>query len=342
MKKHGIDPAPCQEIFARTGQASEAIRHGQYLLVQKYLQLQEEEWNRLITEAEEHKARKEWDEALVLIRKVLAAKPGFERANQLLPQVLVKKAVDHREAGERGAAAVAFEEALLQLPVGDRPKAAVPISELLIQAANEDVEQVVLRSHPHPAAGLVRPVALNETFMGEETESSTAAKVKYIKVKLKEGAEAYVLRSCVRAGAGSGEYAISVGVTPFKDVKRQIDTAKGFAPSLTASADEVFGRLSAREGKTKYEAGNYQAALAHFEEATKFAPTDPRLSLKFKCWLKANTGALVAVLGVVAFALGIAIMQAFARPKKVKFQGDFKHYGQDRSARERDLDLPEE
>ena len=74
----------------------------------------------------------------------------------------------------------------------------------------------------------------------------------------------------------------------------------------------------------------------------KYAPTDPRLSLRFKCLLKANTGPLVAAGLIVAFAIGIGIMQAFSRPKKVAFKGDFRHYGADRSARERDLDVPDE
>ena len=68
-----------------------------------------------------------------------------------------------------------------------------------------------------------------------------------------------------------------------------------------------------------------------------------RSPTNFSLWdSKANTGPIVAAGLVLAFAIGIGLMQAFSRPKKVAFKGDFKHYGADRSARERDLDISDE
>lgn len=335
LKKEGIDPKPCKEVFDRTNQAGEAIRLGQNMLIEEYMRQQEKVWSEMVDKARAHARDKEWDKAVALVRQVLSEKSSHEEALELKPTLLVQKAVDHRENGERGLAAVAFEEALPELTLQAKPKVAEHMAELLILAASEDVEQVSMRTHPHPAAGLVRAAKLNEALPGKESVRG------WMELTIGESQKAYVLKSCVKAGQ-KNRFLISESVTPFKAIQENLERAKSYSVPLEARANEVFGRLSAREAKAKYEAGNYQAALAHFEDAALYAPTDPRLSLKTKCWLKANTGPLVAVAGVVAFAIGIAVMQAFARPKKVAFSGDYKHYGSERSALERDIDIPEE
>ncbi|RMG07551.1 MAG: hypothetical protein D6731_23650 [Planctomycetota bacterium] len=336
LKRQEIDPSPCQDVFEKTGQASDAIRLGQRLLVERYLKLQEEEWEREVARAEGIAATdKKWDEALRIVRAVLAQKRDHERARALLPQLLVSKGMAHRAAGERGPAAMAFEEALPLLAPGERPKAAQPLAELLLQGASEDVEQVTLRALPHEAAKAVRAARLDESFKSREGPHG------WVAVEVAEGKVAYVRRECTRP-KGQGQVAIAEEHTPFKVVVDVLERVKQLSPALEAQANEIFGILSAREGKTKYEQANYQEALAHFEDAAKYAPTDPRLSLRFKCWLKANTTILVAVSLVVVFALGVVLMQMFSRPKKVAFKGEFKHYGADRTARERDLDVPGE
>jgi cytoskeletal protein CcmA (bactofilin family) len=103
------------------------------------------------------------------------------------------------------------------------------------------------------------------------------------------------------------------------------------------SSARVYGQLSAREGAAMYEAGDYGAALAHFDVAATFAPQDRRLELRKWAVLRSNTGSIVAVFGVMFFALGIGALHIFSRPKKVHFGGTFKHYGADRADQERGL-----
>ncbi len=55
--------------------------------------------------------------------------------------------------------------------------------------------------------------------------------------------------------------------------------------------------------------------------------------------MQAKSGVLVGVVIVLTIAGGFAAMQVFSRPKRIKFEGEFKHYGADRSNRERDLDV---
>ena len=53
------------------------------------------------------------------------------------------------------------------------------------------------------------------------------------------------------------------------------------------------------------------------------------------------TTTLMGIGAVVTFVLGIILMQIFSRPKKVKFAGEYQHYGADRAKRDRDLDVDE-
>jgi tetratricopeptide (TPR) repeat protein len=333
IKREGLDPSELETLQDKSGDAQATIRKGVELLILHYLKKQEEEFDRTVREAAEKANEGDFESALGKIRWVLRRKKDHRGAVELLPQVLVSKGGHHRAKGQRGPAAVAFEEALEHLAPGERAKAAQPLGELLVQAADEDVDHVTLRSAPHPGAGLIRKAKPAESFPGEEAKARG-----WLKVTL-DDKTGYVLKAAMRF-VPPNKYTVDAPAIPYTDVQEMLERARTLAPSLEAKVNEVSGRLAAREGEAKYNQGAYQEALAHFEVASKYAPTDPRLDLKMQCWIKANTGPLVAVAGVIAFAVGVALLQAFSRPKKVAFKGEFKHYGAERTSRERDLEAP--
>jgi hypothetical protein len=84
---------------------------------------------------------------------------------------------------------------------------------------------------------------------------------------------------------------------------------------------------------------DYKGALPLFERAKELAPTDPRLDLERGAWLRARQQLLGAAAAILALVVGFVVMQIFARPRRIKFEGEFKHYGADRARRERDLDV---
>lgn len=279
----------------------------------------------------QHEGR-EYEQALATVRAVLDEESSHAGAKELLPLVLVDLGSARARGGARGEAALCYEEALPLLQGGQKARAALPLAQLIVQGCEEEIEAVAVRAGPHTGAIRLRPAEPNER-LADAVESARG----WLEFTDKSGTTAFVRKVCaVQKGQN---WLVKEGPTSFAVLQEELERARGLSPDVQARADEVFGRLSAREGERYYEAGSYSEALHHFGEAAKYAPSDPRLKLRWRSWVQAKSGVLVGVVIALAVAGGFAAMQVFSRPKRIKFEGEFKHYGADRSNRERDLDV---
>lgn len=286
-----------------------------------------------VTVAVDLEGQEKWAEALEVLREVLRQDKGHEGALEHLPVVLVNLA-RVRRAEARGEAALLLEEAAQVLPPARKMLAHAPLAELYLEAAREDAQGISIRARPHPGGARLRMANPGEGFPGKVVDTE------WVELEMGEK-KGYVRLSAVRE-TGPGQWSVMEGESPLAMIEPQLNRVRSLSTALEAQANQVQGELLARDALAHYEAGDFHGALPLFEQARALAPTDPRLSHERSAWMKAHLAYLLAVGAVVLVGLGVGVMQLFSRPRKIKFSGEFRHYGANRSARERDLDLGEE
>lgn len=275
-----------------------------------------------------------WAEALQALREVLAQDSGHEGALEHIPVVMVSLARERR-AEDRGQAARLLAEASQLLPAAKKTLANAPLAEIYLEAAREDAEGVVARAGPQTGAARLSMIPAGTTYSGK------VADTEWVEVELGADKKGYLRLKAVRE-TEPGRWTVQESDSPREMVVEVLDQVRKLSPALESQANQVEGELLARDAAARYEAGDFHGALPLFERARSLAPTDPRLSLESSAWMKAHLAYLLAVGAVVLVGVGVGVMQLFSRPRKVKFTGEFRHYGANRSARERDLDLGEE
>ncbi|MGE0707574.1 MAG: hypothetical protein AB7N76_10470 [Planctomycetota bacterium] len=338
LPKREIDPGPFRTA-QKEGKAAEDIVAAMVdALVRKAYAQRKQELDDMVAKATSKRAARSYDEALAELREVINREPNHAEAHRLLPEVLIDKAILLREGGKRGAAALCLLEAADELKGPARAKADVPLGEMLVEATEEELDSISVRAAPHAAAESIQKLTQGSVLDGEDPKSSSASS-EWLQVTLPTGGKGYVRKGLVAPMGEEGKWQVTQGETPYTTLKEQLDKAEQLAPAVGPKAKEVLGRLSAREGVRRYDSGDFKNALAFFNTAAQYAPTDPRLELRWKCWIQSNTGPLVGVAAVLVFVVGIVLMQVFSRPTKVKFSGEYKHYGAERNVRERDLEV---
>lgn len=278
--------------------------------------------------------QKELMEAATVLRSVLAQDRGHGPALEALPGVLLQIADGLRVAGDRAAAGAHYEEALTYLPPGEQPRTKAVLAELLLAAISEEIEENAVRAAPNDLAAKVRAAARDERLTGPEVSGG------WVEIALTAETKGYVRTKCV-VPAGPDTWVVKDVGTPFEAVDGLLTRAAELSPTISVRCGELRGRVYARDAKALYEAENYAAALPLFAKASELAPTDERLSLEWSCWIKAYKRHFFGMAVILLLMGGVAAMQMFARPKRVKWQGDYKHYGANRAQRERDLEVDE-
>ncbi len=276
--------------------------------------------------------QKELMQAAEVLRRVLAQDKGHGPALEVLPGVLLQLADGLRKGGDRAAAGAHYEEALTYLPPGEQPRAKAALAELLLEAIAEEVEENAVRAAPGDLAAKVRGAARDERLSGPEVMDG------WVEVALGAEAKGYVRTKCV-VPAGPDQWIVKDVGIPFEAVDGLLTRAAALSPTISVRCGELRGRVYARDAKSLYDAENYAGALPLFAKASELAPTDERLSLEWSCWVKAYKRHFFGMAVILLLLGGVAGMQMFARPKRVKWQGDYKHYGANRAQRERDLDV---
>ncbi len=277
-------------------------------------------------------SEQKWAEAAPLLRKVLLEAPDHAGALELTPSVLVKLA-DQLAATDRAAAGDLYAEAWPLLKGAEQSRAKTALAELQLVALTEELEEVVVREGANPLARRVKAAVRGQVFQGTEVVSG------WVRMPLERDQLGYVRAKVLRQDAGADKWSIADDFTPYDVIEEEATKIGELSPTAAAGLNELRGKLCAREAKAKYEAGDFRGALPFFSKARELAPTDERLSLYGSCWAQAYKTHLATVGGIVLLVLGIAVFQAFAKPKAVKFEGEYKHYGANRTERERDLDV---
>lgn len=335
LRRREIPVGPLQELRQKQGiTPGEVVHQALALLVADSLRRRREALDARVKEAMELQSGQKWGEALTILRDVLRQDSAHDGALEQLPTVLVSLATKQRAEGGRGEAAQHLEEAVELLPPARQLLAKAPLAEIYLEVAREDAESLSIRAHPHPCAARIRPTNVGEGFPGQPVGG-------WVELDLGGGRKGYLPTAVVREST-PGRWDVVATTVPRDDVVKLLGLVRQNSSALQAQADEVEGGLYARDGEARYQEGDFQGAVAFFEQARPLAPTDPRLALANKAWMKANMAYLLAIGAVILVAIGVGVMQLFSRPRKVKFSGEFKHYGANRTARERDLDLGEE
>lgn len=294
---------------------------------------------RLTLDQEVERARglveqKELMQAADVLRGVLAQDRGHGPALELLPSVLLQIADAQRAAKDRAAAGAHYQEALVYLPPGEQPRTKAVLAELMLEAISEEIEENAVRAAPDDLAAKVKTVSRDEQLSGPEVEGG------WVEIALTAETKGYVRTKCV-VPSGQDQWIVRDVGTPFDAVDTLLERATALSPTIAVRCGELRGRVYARDAKTQYDAENYAAALPLFAKASELAPTDERLSLEWSCWVKAYKTNFFGMFAILLLLGGVAAMQMFARPKRVKWQGDYKHYGANRAQRERDLEVDE-
>lgn len=277
-------------------------------------------------------SEQKWSEAAPILRKVLAEAPDHVAAQELTPSVLVKLA-DQLAATDRAGAGTLYKEAVPLLKGAEQSRAKTALAELSLAALGEELEEVIVRDVADPLGRRVKAAVQGQSFTGNEFGGG------WVRMPLERDQAGYVRAKCLRQDGAADKWSIADAFTPYDVIEEEATRIGELSPTAAAGLNELRGKLCAREAKAKYEAGDFRGALPFFSRARELAPTDERLSLYGACWAQAYKTHLATVGGIVLLVLGIAVYQAFAKPKTVKFEGEYKHYGANRSERERDLDV---
>lgn len=273
-------------------------------------------------------------QAAEVLRGALRQDRGHGPALEAIPGVLLQIAEAERKAGDRSAAGTHYEEALQYLPPAEQPRTKAILADLLLEAIAEEVEENAVRAAPGDLAKKVRAAARDETLRGPEVTGG------WIEVALTAETKGYVRTRCV-VPSGDEQWIVRDVGTPLEAIDALLERASALSSTIAVRCDELRGRVYARDAKALYDAEDYGAALPLFAKASELAPTDERLSLQWSCWVKAYKTHFFGLVALLLLLGGVASMQMFARPRRVKWQGDYKHYGANRAQRERDLDVDE-
>ena len=112
--------------------------------------------------------------------------------------------------------------------------------------------------------------------------------------------------------------------------------------SVAAETQAIVGSLLIRDAVHRYEADDYLGALELFQRGQELVPDDPRLEALF--WCKVHAYKVFLIAGGVVLLLIVAFMflRFMQKPKKVKLEGGFQHYGKNRTKRERDVAIEDQ
>lgn len=273
-------------------------------------------------------------EAAAALRAVLAQDKGHGPTLEALPAVLLHLAGEAQTAGERVAAGAYFREALTLLPENEQPRTKTALGELLLQAIGEELEENVVRAAPDDLAKKVRSAARDESINGREVEGG------WVEFDVSAEAKGYIRVKCL-VPLGNDAWTVREAATPFECMDSQLTKLAALAPSLGVRCGELRGRVYARDAARLYEEGQYSAALPLFAKGSELAPTDERLSLELSCKVKAYSMQFLGLAALILLLGGIAAWQTFAKPRRIRWAGEYKHYGSQRAQRERDLEVEE-
>jgi tetratricopeptide (TPR) repeat protein len=326
LRRRKVDPSKLEARLKAGKNPEIVVSEAVGLLVRRAHEDAGRERLRLVKLADEARAQGDFKKAIEIVRGVLAQKKRHTEASALLPQILLEQGRRLMSDGKRGLAAISLQEAAETFtgPAAIQPRKI--LATMLVDGADEEIDALVIRSAPHPAAEVVAAVKFASQL--ESSDSTASAFDEWVAVQTKDGKEGYV-RSKIVSKAPTG-FRVSSKVTPYAILEAQLDEAKKFDPGTAARIKVLMGRLAAREGEIRYLNGEFEAALAFFDTAKADAPDDPRLGHYTACWAKANTALLGGIAAVILLGIGFGVLAIFSRPKKVKYSGEYKHYGQDR------------
>lgn len=243
--------------------------------------------------------------ALALIRRVLAS-GDHPAAQSLLPHLLLDVAARETKT-RRGDAARRYEEALELLPRDERTLAAKPLAAFFLAAAREELDGITVRRRAHAAAHGVRLVRQGDELPG-------VARKRWVRVELPKRGRGYLPRALLApVDAQRTRWRVALAHTPFAMIKELLERAQELDPSCGDRAAQLLGTLAAREGKVRFEAGDYKGALRFFDAAAGSVPEDPRLALRRRCWALANIAPLGTGLLALLLLLGLGLLQLLTR-----------------------------
>lgn len=326
LRARKVDPSPLEKQLKDGKNPEIVVSETVRLLVQRAHDDAGRERRRLVGKADEARSQGDFVKAIEIVRGVLAQEKRHKEASALLPQILYEQGKRFLSEGKRGLAAISLQEAAetFKGPGAIQPRKV--LAGMLVEGAAEEIDALVVRSAPHPAAEVVTEV--KSGTMLESAVSDASAFDEWVRITTSDSKEGYI-RSKVGSKTPTG-FRVSAPTTPYAVLEEQLKEAQSFDPGTAARIKILMGRLAAREAEIRYQKGEFEAALAFFEIAKADAPDDPRLEHYTACWAKANTGMLGGVTVVVLLGIGFGVLAMFSRPKKVKFSGEYKHYGHER------------
>ena len=326
LRRRKVDPAPLEARLKGGKNPEIVVSEAVGLLVRRAHEDAGRERLRLVKLADEARAQGDFVKALEIVRGVLAQKKRHPEASALLPKILLEQGRRFLSDGKRGEAAISLQESAETFagPAAIQPRKI--LATMLVDGAEEEIDALVIRSAPHPAAEVVATVAFGAQL--ESSDSNASAFDEWVAVQTQDGKEGYV-RSKVVSKAPAG-FRVSAKVTPYAILELQLEQAKSFDNGTVNRIKILLGRLAAREAEIRYLNGEFEAALAFFETAKADAPDDPRLQHYTACWAKANTALLGGIAAVILLGIGFGVLAIFSRPKKVMYSGEYKHYGHER------------
>lgn len=277
-------------------------------------------------------------DAAETLRSVLAQDKGHGPALEVMPGVLTTIAEDLRKSGDRVGAGAHYDEALALMPPAEQPRTKAILAELYLAAIEEEVEENVVRDAAHDLARKVKTLPINAPVRGPEL---TLEQSGWVELQISAEKKGYIRTKCLLPGGRDQEWQVRDAATPIEILDVLLKRVSTLSPTLDARCNQIRGRAYARDAKAAYEAEDYVGALPLFKKAAELAPNDERLSLQWGCWVKAYKTHFAAVVGLI-LVLGLIVgASTFARPRRVKWVGDYKHYGQKRAQHERDLEVEE-
>lgn len=332
LRRREIAVDRLQRAIEQGARPSDAVHLALETLIQDASRKRRIELDKLVEQARAMAGQGQLAEAANVLRGVLAQDAAHGPALETTPGVLLQIADERRKAGDREEAGAHLEEALAYLAPAEQPRSKAILAELLVDALAEEVEENAVRAAPADLAKKVGTVARDQPLQGPEVAGG------WVELTLGPEARGYVrMKSLVPAAPGS--WIVREVGTPFEVIDALLTRAATLSPTVSVRCGELRGRVYARDAKTHYDQGNFAAALPLFSKASELAPTDPRLELEWSCWFQAYKTNFIGLGALILLLVGVAAMQMFARPRRVKWQGDYKHYGANRAQRERDLEV---
>lgn len=327
LRERKVDPSALEKELADGTNPDRVVGEAVQILVRRVYEEVNHELTREVERAEEERAKGRLEEARKILLAVLGRQKGHAGASELLPKVRVDIGKQLIGQGKRGQGALAIEKAIPELGPGEQAAAKKVLGSLLLDSVEEEIDALVLRAQPHPAAEIVSPLVFAQSY--PSSGDATSAFDDWVPLEVGE-VRGYARRKLL-APAPAG-YRIALQSVPFTILEEQIKLATSYDPAQASRGQILLGRLSAREAADRYKKGDFEGALSFFEVAKNDAPSDPRLSLYWTCYAKANSTTIGGVAAVILLGLGFGAMSIFSRPKKVKFSGEYQHYGAEREA----------